>query len=247
LTTRKILITGAAGEVGTNLAHKLPTDRYDLVLADIREPDYDHDCPFVKLDISDLDQFAAACDGVDTIVHMAADRRTYAPWETLLPANVIGAYNAFEAAHRAGCRRVIFASSIHTGSGYPADLQHHPDIPPHPGNLYGATKVWGEAVARVYADHKQLSCLCLRFGWVSRPDDIDKLAKHHALSMYFTHDDLVRLVIACIDAPDDLMFGIFNGISNNRYKKMDITNARKILGYDPQDDAFELQEYHLKK
>jgi nucleoside-diphosphate-sugar epimerase len=242
MTTRKILITGAAGEIGTFLTSSLPTTRYELVLADIRKPDTATAYPFIELDIADLEQFTAACAGIDTVVHLAADRRTNAPWETLLPANVIGAYNAFEAAHRAGCRRVIFASSIHTGSGYPDEVQVHTDMLTRPGNLYGATKVWGEAVARVYADQKGLSCLCLRFGGVGSRDNARRLTDPIFPPMYLTYEDITHLITVCIDAPDDLRYGIFNGVSNNRYKKLDITNAREILGYNPQDDAFELLE-----
>src|SRR5690606_11311357 len=145
MAARKVLITGAAGFIGSYLAQNLPSEKYDLVLADIRQPDYEHRSPFIELDITDLDRFRAACEGIDTVVHLAADRRTTAPWETLLPLNIIGAYNGFEAARLAGCRRIIFASSIHAGSGYPEDVQVRPDMPTHPGNLYGATKIWGEA------------------------------------------------------------------------------------------------------
>jgi nucleoside-diphosphate-sugar epimerase len=246
MAAREVLITGAAGFIGSYLAQNLPSEKYDLVLADIRQPDYEHRSPFIELDITDLDRFRAACKGIDTVVHLAADRRTTAPWETLLPLNIIGAYNGFEAARLAGCRRMIFASSIHAGSGYPEDVQVRTDMPTHPGNLYGATKVWGEAAARVYADHHGLSCLCLRFGWVGTRDDARKLTHPHAPYAYLTLEDTARLVMACIDAPDDVRYGIFNGVSNNRYKKLDITNAREVIGYDPQDDGFALAEQILK-
>ena len=242
MTTRRILITGAAGQIGGFLAQNLPAERYDLVLADIRPPDFPHAAPFTSLDIADLDAFRAACEGIDTVVHLAADRRTTAPWETLLPANVIGAYNAFEAAHQAGCRRLIFASSVNAGSGYPREVQVHTEMPTHPGNLYGATKVWGEAVAHVYADRHNLSCLCLRFGWVGSRERPRTMTDPLGLAMFLSHEDLMRLVICAIDASDNLHYGIFNGVSNNRYKGLDITNAREILGYNPQDDGFALRE-----
>lgn len=242
MPAKKVLITGAAGGIGSYLVHNLPAVQYDLVLADIRQPDYEPSQPFIELDIANLDQFTAACEGVDTVVHLAADPRTTAPWESLLPANVIGVYNAFEAARRAGCKRVIYASSINASSGYPVDVQIRTDMPTHPGNLYGATKVWGEAVAQVYADHHNVSCLCLRFGWVGSRDDADKLTTQRALSIYITFEDIQRLIMACIDAPDDLKFGIFHGLSDNLYKRMDLTDTCAILGYEPQDDAFELSK-----
>lgn len=242
MSSGKVLITGAAGEIGGFLAQNLPAERYSLVLADIRQPEYSHIAPFINMDITDQDQFTAACEGVDTVVHLAADRRTYATWETLLPLNIIGAFHVFEAARLAGCRRVIFASSINTGNGYPKDVQLRTDMLTHPGNLYGATKVWGEAVAQVYADQHNLSCLCLRFGWVTNHERIRTVTDPDMLSRCITYEDVMRLIIACIDAPDDLRFGVFNGLSNNQHKKLDISAARDILGYDPQDDAFKISE-----
>ena len=245
MSARKVLITGAAGEIGTFLVHHLAPQKYNLILADIRQPEYELRWPFINLDIADLDQFTAACKGIDTIVHLAGDRRTTAPWETLLPANVIGAYNVYEAARLNGCRRVIFASSNHAGSGYPWEVQVSPNMPPHPGNLYGATKAWAENVGQVFADKFDLSCLCLRIGWAGSRTDERKLNNPHGPAMYLTYEDATLLVSACIDAPDDLKFAIFNGISNNRHKKLDITNARELIGYEPQDDAFVLREHLL--
>ncbi len=246
MSKRKLLITGAAGDIGTILFNNLPTDQYDLILADIREPDYEHNHPFINLDIANLDDFIKTCEGIDTVIHMAADRRTTAPWETLLPANIIGAYNAFEAAHQAGCRRVIYASSVNAASGYPEDIQLRTDLPPHPANLYGATKVWGEMVAQVYADQKDLSCICLRIGWLTDRTNVERFFNPVALPMILTHEDAYRLILASIEAPDDVRYGVFNGTSNNRYKRQDISSAQNILGYDPQDDAFALKEEYEK-
>ena len=244
MSKKKLLITGAAGDIGSILLDNLSTDSYDLVLADIRESDHVQQHPFIKLDIADLDAFTAACEGVHTVIHMAADRRTFAPWETLLPANVIGCYNAFEAAHRAGCKRIIYASSINAMSGYPRDKQLSSDMPIHPGNLYGATKAWGEAVAQVYADQKNLSCICLRIGWLTHRENRERFQNPDALPSILTYEDCCRLILACVEAPEDLTFGVFSGISNNRYKRMDIRNARELLGYDPQDDSFVLKEQY---
>ena len=196
------------------------------------------------MDITDLEAFTVACEGVHTVIHMAADRRTFAPWETLLPANVIGVYNVFEAAHQAGCQRVIYASSINAMSGYPRDVQLNSDMAVHPGNLYGATKAWGEAVAQVYADQKNLSCFCLRIGWLTHRENRERFQNPNALPSILTYEDCYRLILACVEAPEDLKFGIFSGISDNRYKRMDIRNAKELLGYAPQDDSFVLKEQY---
>ena len=158
----------------------------------------------------------------------------------VLPNNVIGVYNMFEAAQQAGCRRVIFSSRVHAVFGYPRDLQVHTPMPVKPLNLYGASKAWGEVVARLYADQRGLSAICLRFGWVVERDSPELQFSHPYLDIAFTYDDLGRLVTSSIEAPDSVRFGVFHGISNNRYKRLNINDAREILGYDPQDDSFEI-------
>jgi nucleoside-diphosphate-sugar epimerase len=237
---RSLLITGAAGRIGSFLTG-LFADRYRLVLADIKAPAHDRH-PFVTLDITDLEATRRACDGIDTVVHLAADPSMQAVWESLLPNNLVGVYNVFEAAQQAGCRRVIFASSINAVFGYPPDVQVKTDMPIRPPNLYGATKAWGEAVARVYADQRGLSALCLRFGWVIERDSPLLRLDHEWIDIALTYEDLGRLVAAAVEAPDSLRFGIFHGVSNNRYKRLDISDTREILGYAPQDDAFRLAE-----
>lgn len=235
---RRVLITGAAGNIGRFLTNSF-ADRYDLLLADIAKPADDR-FPFIDLNITDSDAVRRACEGIDTVVHLAADPSMYAPWESLLPNNLVGLYQVFEGAHQAGCRRVVFASSINAVFGYPADVQVHTNMPVRPINLYGATKAWGEAVARVYADTHNMSAICLRFGWVIDRNSELLRPDHEWLDIALTYEDLARLVGSAIDAPDTLRFGIFHGLSNNRYKRLDLTDAREILGYDPQDDAFAL-------
>ncbi len=234
---QKVLITGAAGRIGSFLSHTF-ADRYDLVLTDARPLD-DAPAPFTEADLADVDTLRRLCDGVDTVVHLAADPSTRATWDSLLPRNVVGVYNVFEAAQQAGCRRVVFASSINAVVGYPREMQIHTSQPVRPGNLYGATKAWGEAVACYYADQRGLSAICLRFGWVTERS-MPRVPNDHLLSMGLTYEDLGRLVAASIDAPDDLRFGVFHGVSDNRFKRLDITDARAILGYAPEDDVFAL-------
>jgi nucleoside-diphosphate-sugar epimerase len=235
----KVLITGAAGRIGSFLTKHL-AQRYDFVLSDVRQPADTHGFPFVEADIADLEAMCRLCQGIDTVVHLAADPSTQASWESLLPRNVVGLYNVFQAAHEANCRRVVFASSVNAVSGYPREVQVHTTMPVRPPNLYGATKAWGEAVACFYADQRGLSAICLRFGWVI-PRDSPLLKTHRGLlDIALTYEDLTQLVAASIDAPDTLRFGVFHGVSNNRWKRLDISDARALLGYTPEDDAFAL-------
>jgi nucleoside-diphosphate-sugar epimerase len=234
---RDVLITGAAGRIGSSLTRDL-AGRYNLSLTDVLSPAETGGFPFVKADIADLDAMRRLCQGVDTVVHLAADPSMEATWESLLPRNLVGLYNVFQAAHEAGCRRVIFASSVNAVFGYPKDVQVRTDMPVRPLNLYGASKAWGEAVGCFYADQRGISAICLRFGWVIERDSDLIRPDHPYLDIALTYEDLTRLVIASIDAPDTLRFGVFHGVSNNRWKRLDISDARALLGYAPEDDAF---------
>ena len=242
MSQRKLLITGAAGRIGTFLTHHLLDhldESYSLVLSDVRVPKEIRGLPFTRTDVADLDAMRVLCQGIDTVIHMAADPSPRASWESLLPRNVIAVYNIFQAAHENNCRRVIFASSINAVSGYPEDLQVKTTMPVRPANLYGATKAWGEAVACVYADQMNLSSICLRFGGVGTRSRVEKMAVDHPhLNTVITLDDLTQLVAASVTT--DQHFGIYHGVSNNRFKRMDISDARHEIGYDPQDDAFQL-------
>ena len=116
---KNVIITGAAGLVGTILRQHWG-NRYSLRLADIRPVEnLQANEEFVQLNITDLDAFTAACQDMDVLVHLAADRSPKADfYESLLNLNIIGGYNGFEAARRAACQRIVFASSINAVLGY---------------------------------------------------------------------------------------------------------------------------------
>jgi nucleoside-diphosphate-sugar epimerase len=249
----RLLITGAAGRLGTVLTRHL-VGRYDLVLSDVNPIRDSYGCAVIPGDIADMDSARQMVEGIDQVLHLAANPHGNATWENLLQPNIIGLYNIFEAACAARCRRMIFASSIHAVMGYPADQQVRTAMPVRPPDLYGATKAWGEAVARYYADKHDLSALCLRLGWVTDRDDPalrmsrdNILAQPHDddLDMVLTYDDLARLVVASIEAPETLRFGIFHGISDNRWKRLDISDTCAVLGYRPLDNAFAIAANHM--
>ncbi|MBI3957961.1 MAG: NAD(P)-dependent oxidoreductase [Chloroflexi bacterium] len=236
---RKLLLTGAAGRIGSFFL-KTYRDDYDFVLTDRRETAETQGYPFHRAELSDFDAVRALCEGVDTVIHLGADPSMEATWESLLPSNVIATYNVFEAARLAGCRRVIFASSVNAVWGYPTDVQVHTDMPLFPVNLYGVTKCWGEALGRYYSATHGLSSICLRFGAV-QPQDSEMIdLEHPYIDIILTWDDCARLIAAAVNAPDSLDFGIYHGVSDNRFKRLDISDARRELGYAPQDDAFAL-------
>lgn len=227
-----VLITGAAGLVGDILRTHWG-DRHPLRLADIQplENLAAHE-EFVRTDITDYQQMLTACTGVDVVVHLAADPSMHAEfYDTLLPLNVIGTYNAFEAARQAGCRRIVFASSINVVLGYEGEDVKW-DVPVFPQNVYGATKCWGEALARVFSDQHDLSCICVRLGSprFDQSGDWDPDRRNGTLSPR----DCAQLFGRCVEVAH-VDFAIVHGISKHRHSWMDLEISRSVLGYEPQD------------
>lgn len=238
---RRVLITGAAGRIGTAFRRAYDSD-YSFRLVDrrpIQEP-AGHETSVA--DLVDLDAAREACEGIDTVLHLAADpsaRATF--YDTLLPLNIRMTYNMFHAAAEHGCRRLIFASSIHAVNAYPLDHQIHPDEPVRPGDLYGVTKCFGESLCAYYADREDLSCIAVRIGAFGTEEAVRSCGDSRLLSLWVSHRDLAQLLHRCIEAPDTLRFLIVQGVSDNQFKRMDIGTARD-LGYAPQDNAFRLSE-----
>lgn len=237
---RKVLITGAAGRIGTAFRQRYG-DRYEFRLVDrlpVEDPD-GHEAAVA--DLVQLDEARKACEGIDTVIHLAADpspRATF--YDTLLPLNIQMTYNLFHAAVEQGCRRLIFASSIHAVNAYPLDYQIHPNDPILPGDLYGVTKCFGEALCAYYGHREGLSCIAIRIGAFGTPDKVEECSDSRLLTLWVSHDDLSQLLHRCIEAPDDLPYLIVQGVSDNQLKRMDISNARQILGYAPVDNAFQI-------
>lgn len=229
---RTVLITGAAGLFGGILRGHWG-DRYRLRLADVVPiNDLSAHETFVQADIVDPVQMTAACQDVDTIVHLAAYPGDGADFDTLLQLNLIGAYNAFEAARQAGCRRLVFASSVDAVRGYWDEGEIGVDRPVYPTNLYGATKVWGETLGRAFADQHDLGCICVRLvnPFFDPQGDWDP----EELTSGISPRDAASLIACCIDA-EGIDFAIVNGISRHRNGVLDWRPARDLLGFVPQD------------
>jgi nucleoside-diphosphate-sugar epimerase len=164
---------------------------------------------------------------------------------------VVGTYNVFEASRLAGVRRVVFASSGAIVSGIervaPYDalvagrydevtrwpmLTH--ESPDRPMSLYGCSKVWGEALARHYADTYGLSILCVRIGSVN---EADRPMSPREFSVWCSQRDVAQIIERCIAAPDSLRFDVFFAVSDNRWSYRDIAHAREGLGFVPEDHA----------
>jgi uronate dehydrogenase len=222
-----VLVTGAAGRVGTVLRRGLPALGWRLRLLDLvpiaGEPDA------VVADIGDPAGLCAAMAGVRAVVHLAGIPREDR-FDRILASNIDGSYRVFEAARQAGVRRIVYASSNHAVGFTPRRPLAGIDIPPRPDTLNGLSKVFGEALGRLYADKYGLEVACLRIGsCFERPTTVRQLAT------WLSHGDAVRLVHACLTAPD-LGYAVLYGVSANTRGWWDLEPGR-ALGYQPVDDA----------
>jgi nucleoside-diphosphate-sugar epimerase len=261
----KVLVTGAYGLIGNLVyAHlaKHP-ETYDAYASarSFRASARTEGMDFYPIsrerlrlaDLADFEALSRAVEGMDMLVHMAADASGQQGFESVLQSNIIGAYNLFEACRLAGVRRVVYASSNQVVFGYQADepyreqmnrlkedlpLEHLPPIlhtqPTRPMNFYACSKVWGEALAHLYAYQHGLSCIVLRIGWVVAED---QPRGKWGRTVWCSQRDIVQLVERCLLAPENLKFDIFFGHSDNQYNLVDIDHARQVLGYEPQDGA----------
>ena len=240
---RRVLVTGAAGRIGTsfaNVAHK----HYNLRLMVSPRKDGASLSEFgevVQGDLSNLAWLKEICSGIDTVVHLAASASASTLWENLLQDNIIGTYHLFAAACAAKCRRVVFASSIHAVSGYPASYQIHPDDPVNPGDLYGVSKCFGESLGRYMAVQHGLSTIVLRIGAFQLKERAEKKESLSMMNLFVSHQDLDQLICKAIDK-EDIQFGIFHGLSDNLFERMSIDSAKEQLDYNPEDDFTELNE-----
>src|SRR4030095_14285462 len=131
-------------------------------------------------------------------------------WNSVLNDNMVGTYNTFIAAKQARCRRVIYASSIHAVSGYPADVQVKTYDPVNPGDLYGGSKCFGEALARYMAEQEGLSAIAIRIGAFQPPEAAQDEGSIGMLDAWVSRRDLNQLIEKSIDV-EQLKFAIFHG------------------------------------
>ncbi len=251
---KKVLVTGASGLIGGLVLERLGR-KYDFSALNRRAVE---GVPCTQADIADFEAILPAFEGVHTVVHLAGYTDDVTEWEGTERVNIRGTYNVYEAARTHGVRRIIFASSGGVTLGYElespyteivaAEYDRIPaswpmitqDMPARPVNVCYVSKLFGEALGRMYSDMHGISVINIRFGAVL-PKDKPILRRHYP--GYLSHADAVQMVERCIDAPAELMYDTFDAISNNRYRWRDIERARKVIGYAPTGGA---EDYEIE-
>jgi nucleoside-diphosphate-sugar epimerase len=238
---RKIVrvgITGAAGHIGTIVSQGLP-DHYRLTLFCYRRevrPELARRFKTVKVDFSQAEEVAGTFEGLDAVIHLAADPLSEAPWDSILPNNIIATYHVMEEARRAGVLKVVFASTNHTQHDYvgrtPLTLDRfyvrtmgyiREDDPPAPDSFYGIAKLFGENLGWYYSRNFGLSI----WKGTDRED--------HTRAMFLSQRDCVQAFTRALEVNTDYL--VTYAISNNDRRVFDLATAKEKLGFQPQDNA----------
>jgi len=220
---KKILITGSGGVIGSVLRAKLP---YDIT---------EYDLP--NFDVTNHDQLVEECRGQDAVIHLAWNKKDD-DWlsENMNPENIRNSMNVYEAAHQAGVKRVIIASSVHADDFFGSHIAGplDPYALPTPDSPYGASKCMTEALGRYYAHAKGLGVICIRFGGINRFDQAPESPASER-QVWFSHNDCVSLITACLQSESvPSNFAIIYGVSANENLIHDLTNP---FGWQPEDGA----------
>jgi uronate dehydrogenase len=229
MTIQRLLVTGAAGNLGRMLRQRLRgafpvvrlSDRDQMTPAESGEE-------VMRCDLSDAEATKRLCEGVDAILHLGG-RSLEGSWPEILDANIVGAINLWEAARFSGVKRIVFASSNHVVGLYRRTESFDHRVPPRPDGRYGVSKAFGEDLASLYAHKHGIKGFCIRIG-----SCFEKPTNQRMLSTWLSFADFERLIRVGLTA--DYLFEIVYGQSRNTRAWWDNSNAYR-LGYDPQDNA----------
>ncbi len=227
---KRLLLTGAAGGLGRVLRVSLKENCDVLRLSDVADLGAAADREEVfQADLADAAAVEAMMADVDAVVHLGG-YSVEGPFQPILQANIVGAYNLYEAARKHGVRRIVFASSNHVVGFYRQGETIDASDPPRPDGIYGLSKAFGEDLSRLYFDRHGIETACLRIG-SSYPEPKDR----RMLATWLSYADLHRLVSACLTTPV-LGHTIVFGMSDNAVTWWDNRLARHV-GYRPQDSS----------
>jgi len=261
MSAKKVLITGTSGLIGGIVYKYLSQfpERYAVYGLDWKQESSDPgstgrtvpDDRFYLVDVADPDAVQGAVDGKDLVVHLAANANPEADWESILPSNIIGSYAVLEASRKAGVERVVNASSIMVSWGCRRDPEiraveeaAQDDLPAEiplvthlsevrPDCLYGASKVWAESLSRAYVEAHGMSVICVRIGAINKKDENAPSQR----PWWCSHGDIARMIECCLEAPADVRFDIFYGLSASPWRWMDLDHAKAVVGFEPVDSA----------
>jgi uronate dehydrogenase len=227
----RILLTGAAGGLGKALRTRLAANCVVLRMSDLttKPVDLAANEEWHTVDLADRAAVLTMAANVDAIIHLGGVSVERA-FDEILPANIVGVYNLYEAARKQGVKRVVFASSNHVTGFYKQSETIDASALPRPDGMYGISKAFGENLSRFYFDRYGIETACVRIG-SSFPEPKDR----RMLASWLSFDDLHRLITACLTTPV-LGHSIVFGMSNNAVTWWD-NRLAKHVGYVAQDSS----------
>lgn len=228
-----VLLTGSGGRIGKHVVPALK-QVWDLRTMDHRSVEWDPAARVCGLDnIAKLTELMVGCQAV---IHMAAtsDEAPFA--EQLVPNNVVGLYNVFEASRAAGVRRMVFASTCQAVLAGRRDKPIRAEEPHRPVTLYGATKAMGEVMGRYYHDKHGLEFIAIRIGWFQPYDSELVRKKGGARGIWLSPRDAVKLLRCSVEKPG-VGYAVVHGTSITEREVLGLQEAREALGYVPDDDV----------
>jgi len=231
-----VLVTGAAGRVGQAACQGLLARGHKVRAFDVRRSPGVEDA--IVGDVSDGSQVAKAMEGMEVVVHLAATSDEDDFLGKLLPNNIVGLYHVLESARRARVRRVILASTGQVVMGHEGPWPITPEMPLSPRNWYASAKVLAEVAGQVYAHVHGLSVIVARLGWCPRdkPHAEELAQSDEGKDVYFSPGDAGRFFACAVEAPMDVKHAVVFATSKPLKRvRFDISAARDLLGYEPQD------------
>lgn len=223
---QRLLLTGAGGGLGVMLRERIKPWAETVRLSDIKEiapagPGEE----VVRCDLADREAVMALTEDVDAVLHFGGVS-VEDTFENIMQANILGLHHLYEAVHKRGIRRVIYASSSHVVGYYPTTEVVDASVPLRPDGIYGVSKCFGEALSRYYYDRFGIETVCLRIG-----SSFDAPRNARMMTTFLAYDDLVELVRCALFTPR-VGHTITYGVSDNSVKWWDNREADH-LGFVP--------------
>jgi nucleoside-diphosphate-sugar epimerase len=242
---KKIGLTGANGTVGRVLLEGLKND-YEITAFTRRPVDF----PSTIVNLESADEINGAFDGLDALIHLAADPSPAASWENVRDHNIEAMYLTLEECRRAGVKRLVFASTNHTQHGNtilttpetldPKKRLHmRLDDAPNPDSFYAVSKLFGENMGKLYSERHGLEFIGLRIGWITPKNDATLMrgtpSEDYLRAMFLSHRDCIEAHRRALEVETRYLLAYV--VSDNGRRVFDLEETRQTLGFVPQDDA----------
>jgi nucleoside-diphosphate-sugar epimerase len=237
---KKVGITGSAGNIGSTLQKGL-CEKYSLSLYDVRDTKPLCKAPFTKVDFAQRSQLNGIFNGLDALIHLAGNPHPDAPRSQTYKNNFEATSYIFEEARKAGVKRIVYASSnFYHEAAISQILQGASrgritlDMAPSPISLYGESKVYGESLGRHLA-YLGMQFVALRIGWTIPQDNPAVYGGDYMRAVFCSKRDLVQAFDKALEIETTFLAAF--ATSNNTNNVFDLTETKKTLGFNPQDNS----------